>query len=301
MTTLRSKTIFITGGRAMAHRAAADGARIVIAAKTDAPHPKLPGTIHTVAKEIIELCGEALPLVVDVRDDAALVDAVAVAVKRFGGIDVLVNNASAVNLSKTLDLPMSRFDLIFDINVRGTFAATKACLPHLKTAQNPHVLTLSPPLDLVPRWFGDHCGYTISKYAMSMTVLGYAMSMTVLGFAAEFRDDGMAVNALWPRTMIETAASEIIGVSADGCRRPEIMADAAYAILTRDSRTCTGNFFLDEDVLRDSGTSNFERYASTPGASLVNDLFVHLTPACRCCETREPTPRALCETRLSRH
>jgi citronellol/citronellal dehydrogenase len=301
MTTLRSKTIFITGGRAMAHRAAADGARIVIAAKTDAPHPKLPGTIHTVAKEIIELCGEALPLVVDVRDDAALVDAVAVAVKRFGGIDVLVNNASAVNLSKTLDLPMSRFDLIFDINVRGTFAATKACLPHLKTAQNPHVLTLSPPLDLVPRWFGDHCGYTISKYAMSMTVLGYAMSMTVLGFAAEFRDDGMAVNALWPRTMIETAASEIIGVSADGCRRPEIMADAAYAILTRDSRTCTGNFFLDEDVLRDCGTSNFERYASTPGASLVNDLFVHLTPACRCCETREATPRALCETRLSRH
>jgi citronellol/citronellal dehydrogenase len=273
MTTLRSKTIFITGGsrgigRAIAHRAAADGARIVIAAKTDTPHPKLGGTVHTVAQEIIELGGEALPLVVDVRDDAALVDAVAVAVERFGGIDVLVNNASALNLSKTLDLPMSRFDLMFDINVRGTFAATKACLPHLKTAQNPHVLTLSPPLDLVPRWFGDHCGYTMSKYAMSMTVLG---------FAEEFRDDGVAVNALWPRTMIETAASEIIGVSADGCRKPEIMADAAYAILTRDSRTCTGNFFLDETVLRDCGTSNFERYASTPGASLVDDLFVHLT------------------------
>jgi citronellol/citronellal dehydrogenase len=270
MTTLRSKTIFITGGsrgigRAIAHRAAADGARIVIAAKTDTPHPKLRGTIHTVAQEIIELGGEALPLVVDVRDDAALVDAVAVAVERFGGIDVLVNNASALNLSKTLDLPMGRFDLMFDINVRGTFAATKACLPHLKTAQNPHVLTLSPPLDLVPRWFGDHCGYTMSKYAMSMTVLG---------FAEEFRDYRVAVNALWPCTMIETEASEIIGVSADECRKPEIMADAAYAILTRDSRTCTGNFFLDENVLRDCGTSNFERYASTPGASLVNDLFV---------------------------
>jgi citronellol/citronellal dehydrogenase len=224
--------------------------------------------VHTVAEEIIELGGEALPLVVDVRDDAALVDAVAVAAERFGGIDVLVNNASALNLSKTLDLPMSRFDLMFDINVRGAFAATKACLPYLKTAQNPHVLTLSPPLDLVPRWFGDHCGYTMSKYAMSMTVLG---------FAEEFRDDGVAVNALWPRTMIETEASKIIGVSADGCRKPEIMADAAYAILTRDSRTCTGNFFMDENVLRDCGTTNFERYASRPGANLVNDLFVHLT------------------------
>lgn len=271
MSTLRDKTVLITGGsrgigRAIALRAAADGARVVIAAKTDVPHPTLPGTIHTVAREIVDRGGEALPLALDVRNDEAIAAAVDATVTRFGGIDVLVNNASALNLSKTSNLPMSRFDLMFDINVRGTFATTRACLPHLTRAENPHVLTLSPPLDLVPGWFGDHCAYTMSKYAMSMTVLG---------FADEFRDRGIAVNALWPRTMIETAASGLLGVRADGCRVPEIMADAAHAVLVQDSRACTGRFFIDEDVLRDAGLRDFERYAVSPGAALTTDLFVH--------------------------
>ncbi|MGI3903153.1 MAG: SDR family oxidoreductase [Janthinobacterium lividum] len=270
MTTLAGKTIFITGGsrgigRAIALRAAGDGANIVIAAKTDKPHPKLPGTIHSVAQEIVRRGGQALPIAIDIRDDDAIVAAVARTVERFGSLDILVNNASALNVAKTSDLPMNRFDLMFDINVRGTFATTKACFADLRRASNPHVLTLSPPLDLVPRWFGDHCAYTMSKYAMSMSVLG---------FAEELRPYGIGVNALWPRTMIATAAMGALGVDTVGCRTPDIMADAAYAVLIRDGKHCTGNFFIDEDVLRASGSVDFERYSVTPGAPLTPDLFV---------------------------
>ena len=270
MTALRGKTIFITGGsrgigRAIALKVAADGANVVIASKTDEPNPKLPGTIHSVAREIEAAGGHALPLQLDVRDDAAIQVAVATAVKQFGGIDILVNNASALNLSKTPDLAMSRFDLMFAINIRGTFATTQACLPHLAQSSNPHVLVLSPPLDLEPDWFADHCAYTISKYGMSMCVLG---------MAEEFRPKGIAFNALWPRTMIETAASRLFGLAAEGCRTAEIMADAAYAVLIQDSRSCTGNFFIDEQVLRASGTDDFDKYDAVPGATLVSDLFV---------------------------
>jgi citronellol/citronellal dehydrogenase len=270
VTSLRGKTVLITGGsrgigRSIALKAAADGANIVIAAKTNEPHPKLPGTIQTVAREIEEAGGRAVPLQLDVRRDDEIRSTVEKAVDAFGGIDILVNNASALNLSKTPDLPMSRFDLMLSVNLRGTFATTQACLPFLREASNPHVLVLSPPLDLVPSWFGDHCAYTISKYGMSMCVLG---------MAEEFRADGIAVNALWPRTMIDTAASKHFGLSGAGCRNPEIMADAAHAILTKDSGSFTGNFCIDEDVLRDAGMTSFEHYAVVAGAPLANDLFV---------------------------
>lgn len=270
MTNLRGKTIFITGGsrgigRAIALRAAADGANVVIAAKTDLPHPILSGTIHSVAREIEALGGKALPLQLDVRKDDDIRVAVTKAVEAFGGIDILVNNASALNLSKTLDLPMSRFDLLLSVNLRGTFATTQACLPFLLRAPNAHVLVLSPPLDLVPAWFGDHCAYTISKYGMSMCVLG---------LAEEFRAAGVAVNALWPQTMINTAASETFGLSGAGCRSPKIMADAAHTIFIKDSINFTGNFFLDEEVLRQSGVTDFEKYAIVPDAPLTKDLFI---------------------------
>jgi citronellol/citronellal dehydrogenase len=268
---LRDRTLFITGGsrgigRAIALKAAADGANVVIAAKTDTPHPKLPGTIHSVAQEIEDAGGNSLALQLDIRDDQAIQAAVIAAVDRFGGIDILVNNASALNLSKTVDLPMARFDLMFDVNVRGTFAVTQACVPHLAKAENPHVLTLCPPLDLVPSWFGDHVAYTMSKFGMSMSVLG---------MAEEFKPQRIAVNALWPRTMIETAASKMFGLSSEGCRTPEIMADAAYAVLTRDSGSCTGNFFVDEYLLREAGMRDFDRYAAVPGVALISDLFVN--------------------------
>nr|AAR27578.1 short chain dehydrogenase [Rhodococcus sp. TK6] len=270
MTTLRDRTVFITGGsrgigRAIALRAAADGANIVIAAKTDIPHPKLPGTIHSVADEIVTAGGRALPLVVDVRNDDQIAAAVDKAAATFGGIDVLVNNASAIFLEQTLSTPMSRFDLVLDINVRGTFAVSQACLPHLARSTNPHILTLSPPLELNPKWFAAHCAYTMSKYAMSMTVLG---------LAAEFRDRGIAVNALWPQTMIETAASSVIGVEAAGCRTTEIMSDAAHAIVTSLSSELTGHFFIDEDLLRQRGSTDFRKYEVVPGMPLVKDLFV---------------------------
>ncbi|MFB0493577.1 citronellol/citronellal dehydrogenase [Methylobacterium sp. OAE515] len=270
MKTLVNKTLFITGasrgiGRAIALRAAADGARIAIVAKTDKPHPTLPGTIHTVASEIVDAGGEALPIPVDIRRDDEIAKAVRDTVERFGGIDIVINNASALDLSTTLNLPMSRFDLMFDINVRGTFAVTRACLPHLRRSANPHILTMSPPLDLVPTWFGEHCAYTVSKYAMSMTVLG---------FAEEFHGDGVAVNALWPQTMIETAASRLLGMPQSACRWPEIMADAAHAVLVQPARACTGNFFIDEDVLRAAGLRNFDKYATTLGVDLALDLFV---------------------------
>ena len=270
MRSLKGKTLFITGasrgiGRAIALRAAADGANIAIASKTDEPNPKLPGTIHTVADEIVAAGGRALPIAMDVRREEEIEAAVAKTADTFGGIDILVNNASAVFLAKTPETPMKRFDLMFSVNVRGTFATTQAAHRYLAKAENPHVLVLSPPLSLVPSWFADHCAYTMSKYGMSMCVLG---------MSEEFRPERIAVNALWPRTVIETAASRIIGVESEGCRKPEIMADAAHAILTRDSTACTGNFFIDDAVLAAEGVKDLERYTVIPGSTLVKDLFV---------------------------
>ncbi|MFO7276889.1 MAG: NAD(P)-dependent oxidoreductase [Pseudomonadota bacterium] len=271
MNTLSGKTLFITGasrgiGRAIALRAARDGANVAIAAKTAEPHPKLPGTIHTTAAEVEAAGGKALPLAVDIRFEDQVERAVAQAVERFGGIDILVNNASAISLTGTLATPMKRFDLMMSINLRGTFLCSQACIPHLRKSANPHILTLSPPLTLEPKWFAPHVAYTISKYGMSMCVLG---------MAEELRRDGIAVNALWPRTIIATAALGVIpGVNLDAARHPEIVADAAYHILTRDSRTTTGRFFIDEDVLREAGVTDFDRYAVKPGVPLQTDLFV---------------------------
>ncbi len=274
---LAGKTMFISGGSrgiglAIALRAARDGASVAIAAKTDSPNPKLPGTIHTAAAEIERAGGQALPLLCDIRDESAIAAAVAATVDRFGGIDILINNASAISLTGTLATPLKRFDLMFGVNVRGTFACSQACLPHLVRAadagRNPHILTLSPPLSLDPSWFAPHVAYTMSKYGMSMCVLG---------MAEEFRAQGVAVNALWPRTVIATAALAMIPEAAaqlERTRRPEIMADAAHAVLVRDARTTTGNFFLDEDVLRETGVTDFERYATKPGNPLLPDLFL---------------------------
>jgi citronellol/citronellal dehydrogenase len=277
MATLAGKTLFVSGGSrgiglAIALRAARDGANVAIAAKTAEPHPKLPGTIHSAAAEIEAAGGRALPLLCDIRDDAAVAQAVAATVARFGGIDVLVNNASAISLTGTLATPMRRFDLMFGVNVRGTYACSQACLPHLVAAaeagRNPHILTLSPPLNLDPKWFAPHVAYTMAKYGMSMCVLG---------MAEEFRAAGVAVNALWPRTVIATAAIAMIPGASEQVarmRKPDIMADAAHAVLTRDARTTTGNFFLDEDVLREAGVTDFAGYAVKPGAPLMPDLFL---------------------------
>lgn len=269
---LNGKTLFIAGasrgiGESIALRAAHDGANVVIAAKTVEPHPKLPGTIHTVARAVEDAGGHALAVQLDVRDEDGIAIAVAQSIDTFGGIDVLVNNASAISMTGTADTPMKRFDLMTDINIRGTFACTQACLDALQRADNPHVLMLSPPINLNPRWFRDHVAYTISKYGMSMCVLG---------MAEEFRDKGIAVNALWPRTVIATAAISMLGgqVKAEQCRRPDIVADAAHTILCRDSRTTTGKFFVDEDVLRESGVTNFDQYAVRPGEPLLTDLFL---------------------------
>ncbi|HEX9489372.1 MAG TPA: NAD(P)-dependent oxidoreductase [Stellaceae bacterium] len=271
MVDLKGKTLFISGGSrgiglAIALRAARDGANVVIAAKTTEPHPKLPGTIYSAAEEIERAGGKALPFQTDIRDEDQVMRAVEAAVERFGGIDILVNNASAISLTGTLETPMKRFDLMMGINLRGTYLCSRACLPHLKRAANPHILTLSPPLNLNPRWFGPHVAYTIAKYGMSMCVLG---------MAEEFRNDGIAVNALWPRTTIATAALQIIpGAAPEAGRTPEIMADAAHAVLTRDSRGLTGRFLLDEDVLREAGVSDFDRYAVKRGETLRIDLFL---------------------------
>lgn len=277
MRTLEGKTLFITGGSrgiglAIAVRAARDGARIAIAAKTVEPHPKLTGTIHTAASAIDQAGGTALPIACDIRDEAAVHAAVDATVARFGGIDILVNNASAISLTGTLATPIKRFDLMFGVNVRGTFLCSQTCLPHLKASaaagRNPHILTLSPPLNLDPKWFRDHVAYTMAKYGMSMCVLG---------MAEEFRGDGIGVNALWPRTVIATAAVTMIpGASenVDRMRRSEILADAAHAVLTRDARTATGNFFLDEAVLAEEGVRDLSRYAVKPGAPLLPDLFL---------------------------
>ncbi|MGD8977482.1 MAG: NAD(P)-dependent oxidoreductase [Gammaproteobacteria bacterium] len=270
--TLAGKVIFISGGsrgigRAIALRAARDGAAVVIAAKTAKPHPTLEGTIFSVAEEIEAAGGEALPLQVDIRDEQQIRGAVDKTMHQFGGIDVLVNNASAINLTGTLETPARRFDLMFAVNVRGTFLTSQACLPALLQADNPHILNLAPPLNLDPKWFRHHTAYTMSKYGMSMCVLG---------MAAEFADQGLAVNALWPRTVIDTAALRMLGdmVRPEQCRKPAIMADAAHYVLTRDSRKLSGRFLIDEEVLAEAGVTDFSSYDLVPGSELAQDLFI---------------------------
>jgi len=271
--TLEGKTLFISGasrgvGLAIAIRAARDGANVALIAKTGEPHPKLEGTVYTAAGQIEAAGGRALPVVGDIRDEAQVARAVAQSVERFGGIDVCVNNASAINLSGTEALEIKRYDLMQAINTRGTFVVSRACIPHLKRSGNPHILTLSPPISLEPRWLAPHVGYTTAKYGMTLCALG---------FAAEFRDDGIASNALWPRTLIATAAVQnLLGgdQAMARSRKPELYADAAYAVITKPSRECSGNAFLCEDVLAAEGVTDFGRYAYRPGAEPEVDMFV---------------------------
>jgi citronellol/citronellal dehydrogenase len=273
---LAGKRIFITGGSrgiglAIALRAAADGASIAIAAKTAEENPKLPGTIFSAAKEIEAAGGIALPIQCDIRDEAAIEAAVAKAATQFGGLDILINNASAINLTPTEKTPAKRFDLMFDVNVRGTFLSSQAAIPYLresaKAGRNPHILTLSPPLSMSPKWFKNHVAYTMSKYGMSMCVLG---------MSEEFKREGIAVNALWPRTAIDTAALQMIpGVDTDFCRKPEILADTAYIILNREAKTTTGNFFVDDEVLASEGITDLEKYSVKPGTTdFLLDFFL---------------------------
>jgi citronellol/citronellal dehydrogenase len=270
---LNGKTLFITGasrgiGLAIGLRAARDGANIVIAAKTAEPHKKLPGTIYSAAEEVEKAGGKTLPLVVDVREPDNVKAAVEQAAQHFGGIDICVNNASAIQLSGTLATDIRRYDLMHQVNARGTFIVSRACIPFLKQAANPHVLMLSPPLDMSPRWFGNHVAYTMAKYGMSMCVLG---------MAEEFRDDGIAFNALWPRTGIATAAIEFALAGGEGmkhCRTPDIIADAAYAIFTKPARACTGNFFIDDVLLYEEGERDFDKYRVDPTKDLMPDFFV---------------------------
>jgi len=269
---LKGKTIFITGatrgiGREIALKCARDGANIVVTGKSTQQHPKLPGTIHSVATELEAAGGKALALQLDVRDADAVAAAVKRTVETFGGIDALINNASAILLAGTLETPVKRLDLMLGVNLRGTFVCSQACIPHLKKAANPHIVTLSPPLNMHPRWFKSHVAYTMAKYGMSLCTLG---------MSEEFRAEGIAVNSLWPRTTIATAAIEVHFPEAilKASRKPAIMADAAYAILNRDSRKATGNFYIDETVLREEGVTNFDQYAVTPGTGLYTDLFL---------------------------
>lgn len=271
--TLKDKTLFISGGSRgigleIALRAARDGANVALIAKTGEPHPHLPGTVFTAAEAIEAAGGRALPVVGDIRDASQVESAVAATVERFGGVDVCVNNASAINLAGTEALDMKRYDLMQDINTRGTFVVSRACIPHLKRAENPHILTLSPPISLEPRWLGPHVAYTIAKYGMSLCALG---------FAAELREDGIASNALWPRTLIATAAVQnLLGgdEAMAASRKPQLYADAAYAVITRPSRECTGNTFLCEDVLAEEGVTDMDLYAYVPGSTPQVDLFV---------------------------
>lgn len=271
---LKGRRLFITGasrgiGLAIALRAAKDGASIAIAAKTTEPHPKLAGTIYTAAEAIEKAGGKALPLVVDVRDEAVVEAAVAQAAEAFGGLDILVNNASAISLTGTLETPMKRYDLMHQINTRGTYLCSQKCLPYLLKSDNPHILNLSPPLNMEARWFGPHVAYTMAKFGMSMCVLG---------MADEFRKKGVGVNALWPRTAIDTDAMNVITGPElrKKCRKVEIMADAAHVILTRPARETTGNFFIDDEVLRSAGLTHFERYRypGTAETDLIPDFFV---------------------------
>ena len=271
MADLAGKTLFITGasrgiGLAIAQRAGRDGANVVIAAKSDVANPKLPGTIHSAAAQVQAAGGQALALRCDIREDEQVQSAVAQAVARFGGIDILVNNASAIWLRGVLDTPMKRFDLMNQVNSRGTFLCSQACLPHLLKSANPHILTLAPPPNLDPRWWGRHTGYTLAKMGMSLITLG---------LAAEFRSRGVAVNALWPRTVIATDAINMIpGVELSRCRRPDIMADAAHGILTTPARELTGQFVIDEVFLRGRGISDFNAYAMDPTQEPLIDLFL---------------------------
>ena len=273
---LSGKRIFVTGGSrgiglAIALRAARDGASVAIAAKTSEPNPKLPGTIHSAAQEIRDAGGVALPIQCDLRDEEQIAAAVNQAAQEFGGIDILVNNASAINLTPTEATPAKRFDLMFDVNVRGTFLTSQAAIPHLresaKAGRNPHILTLSPPLSMKAKWFQHHVAYTMAKYGMSMCVLG---------MSEEFRETGIAINALWPRTAIDTAALQMIpGVDTAACRTPEILADAAYVILNRESKNCTGNFFVDDEVLATVGITDLEKYSVVPGTTdFLLDFFL---------------------------
>ena len=273
MVNLKGKTLFITGasrgiGKAIGLRAARDGANIVIAAKTVEPHPQLPGTIYSAAEEMEAAGGKALACAADIRSEEQIHQAVKRAVETFGGIDILINNASAISLTNTLATSLKRFDLMHQVNARGTFACSQACIPHLLKSENPHILNIAPPLNLQARWFAPHGAYTMAKYGMSLCVLG---------MAGEFREQGLAVNALWPRTIIATAAvMNLLGgeAAARQGRKPEIMADAAWMILRRPSRQCTGNFFLDEEVLASEGITDFDGYAVTPGGDLIPDLFL---------------------------
>lgn len=273
---LSGKRIFITGGSrgiglAIALRAARDGASVAIAAKTAEINPKLPGTIFSAAEEIRAAGGKAFPIQCDIRDEAQIAQAISSAVAEFGGLDILINNASAINLTRTEETPAKRFDLMFDVNVRGTFLTSQAAIPHLrKSAQegrNPHILNLSPPLSMKPKWFKSNLAYTMAKYGMSMCVLG---------MSEEFRRDGIAVNALWPRTAIDTAALAMIpGIDTAACRKPEILADAAYAILNRLAKDCTGNFFIDDEVLASEGVTDLDKYSVIPGTSdFLTDFFL---------------------------
>ncbi|SDD76001.1 SDR family oxidoreductase [Aquimonas voraii] len=268
---LKDRTLFITGasrgiGLAIALRAARDGANVVIAAKSSVPNPKLPGTIHSAAEAVVAAGGQALAVKCDIREEDEVQAAVAAAVERFGGIDILVNNASAIWLRGALDTPMKRYDLMHGVNARGTFLCSQACLPHLLKSSNPHILTLAPPPNLDPKWFAPHTAYTMAKYGMSLATLG---------LAAEFGPQGVAVNALWPKTVILTDALKMIpGVDHDGCRRPEIVADAAHAVLCTPAARLSGQFLIDEDVLRVHGIEDFEHYAVKPGHPLMPDLFL---------------------------
>jgi len=270
---LTGKTAFITGasrgiGKAIALKLAEHGANVAIAAKTVEPHSVLKGTIYSAAEEVNQAGGNALPLMVNIMNEDMVKEAVEKTVETFGGIDILVNNASAINLTDTLSTPMRRFDLMHNVNVRGTFMVSKYCIPHLKKSDNPHILILSPPLNMDPKWFKGFLAYTMSKYGMSMCVMG---------FSEEYRDDGIGVNALWPKTIIATAAIRYLFGGNKGIemsRHPGIMADAALEILSRNSRECTGNFFLDEEVLMEIGIKDFSKYAVNPDLDLMPDLFV---------------------------
>ena len=273
LSTLKGKTLFITGasrgiGKAIALRVAQDGANIAVVAKTKEPHPKLPGTVYSSVEDIESVGGNAIPCIADIRFEDQIQAAIDVTVDKFGGIDILVNNASAINLSPTLEIEMKRYNLMFSVNVRGTFLCSKLCIPFLKKAENPHILNLSPPLNMDPKWFKNNLAYTMAKYGMSMCVLG---------MAEEFKNDGIAVNALWPRTSIATAAVRNLlgGKSAvRHSRKPEIVADAAYFILTKPSKECTGNFFIDEEILKEHGITDLDKYAEDSSVELYNDFFL---------------------------
>ncbi|MEJ2250863.1 MAG: NAD(P)-dependent oxidoreductase [Candidatus Lokiarchaeota archaeon] len=274
MKSLKGKTLFITGasrgiGKAIALRAANDGANIAVVAKTKEPHPKLPGTVYSSVEEIEKVGGHGLPCIADIRFEEQVHSAVEKTIKTFGGIDILINDASAISLTPTLQTTMKRFDLMFSVNVRGTFLCSKLCLPYLLKADNPHILNLSPPLNLDPKWFANHLAYTMSKYGMSMCVLG---------LSEEYKEKGIAVNALWPRTAIATAAvRNLLGgeQSIKHSRKPEIVADAAYIILTQPSRECTGNFFIDDEVLIENGVTDLSKYSAVQGKKLIHDFFLY--------------------------